>query len=477
MRGTLTFTESAWERISSTLFDDATEHIAFARAGVGRSPGRIDFLVQDVLVPDDAELDAQSPAGIRLSPDGVCRVMTWGREARALVDMHNHVWRDPSFSGTDDAGARVQWRLLQDLNRGALLLQIVFGPDGSFQARWRDTSAFPRWRRLRHIQIVGPNGVRRVRPWDARRPMTRAPSAWAASAHERTKAIIARSTLDAIEELRVGIVGVGGNGSAVRALAPFFFRKVTLCDGDTVEASNLGRLFGATPDDAAAGASKVEVGRRETLRMRPDASVVVVPAHFPDPAAVAALKDCELIVACPDNDATRYALAEFAARHMKVLVELGTGVVVEEGRVVTMGSQVRFQWPGGPCLACLNVAPAALEAPATTESKVRIGYIRGTTLTPAEVVTTNATAAALAMRNLLAFVTGHLARPVPTYLYYDETVPVLVDASRAFPRRPDCPVCGTTDGAVACWGDELPPRLRVPDAPKVEPLEVMHAHD
>jgi molybdopterin/thiamine biosynthesis adenylyltransferase len=450
--------------------------MAFGGAAISESPERRSFLLRLIHRPAPADYEYQGPTAVRLSPDGVCRVMAAVHGHPVLVDMHNHLWPNPTFSGTDDVGARVQYRLLQDLAPGSILVQLVFGPDGSFQARWTAPAHYSGWQPLDAIKVVGPHGVRRLTPWDAPADPTGDRLAeWARGRHVRTLPIIGEPALLDTCRMRVGIVGLGGTGSAFLAQAKFFFRHFALIDHDHVEESNLGRLFGAVSSDAREAVPKVDVARRELRCFDPTIAVEAVMDPFPGATAMEPLKACDVIVAGVDNNLARYALAEFAARHLKILVEMGSGLEMREGRVTAMGCQVRLQAPGGPCLVCLNLPIADLESPEVTREKVRSGYLRGTDLTPGEVVTTNMAAATLALRNLLGLLGGHLPRPVPTYLFYDELQPAVLDLSAHYPQRMDCPICGPGAFSIVAWGDRLPASLVLSDPPAVIAEEVHHA--
>ena len=475
METTLTVLEQDWTHLLAVLVDAKVEHMAFGGAGVSSVPGGRDLLLRYLHRPEPHEYEFQTGGGVRLSPDGVCRVMAQVREYPVLVDIHNHLGAKPGFSITDDQGAEVQYQILQDFSPGAVLVQLVFGSDGCFLARWTEPDRYPDWHRLDGIKVVGTHGIRRLKPWDA--PTQSADGRlvqWARRRHLRTLPLFGEQPLVETCQERVGIVGLGGTGMDFLTLARFFFRSFVLVDPDRVEESNLGRLPGACESDARHAVLKVEVAKRELRRVDPDIEVQAVAAKFPAYEATEALKSCSVVVAGVDNNRARYSLAEYATRHMKILLDMGSGLEMRDGRVTSAGSQVRAQIPGGPCLVCLNLPIAQLEFETTTEQKVQNGYLRGTDLTPGEVITTNMTVATLALRNLLALLGGHLPRPVPTYLFYDEMQPLLIDLSSQYPRRDGCPMCHWGASSMAAWGDRLPSWLTLAE-PSVSDEEVYHA--
>ena len=475
MDTTLTVTEGHWKAVQDALQDVTTEHMAVAGAGLSESDDGCRFLARRLHLPGEEDYDFQSAGGVRLTADAVAEIMTDLHEHPVLVDMHNHPTANPRFSSTDDDGARVQYELLQDFHPGAVLAQLVFGgPNGGFQGRYTEPGLYPEWKSIDTVEVIGQeDGISRHLPWDVHGNQDSLAERWTRGRHVRTIPIIGDVSLHEIAKLRLGIVGLGGTGSIFLQQAKFYFPRLTLVDDDHVEESNMGRLFGATRQDATGMAPKAKVAARELRRFDPEVEVETVPDRFPSPRAKEALKGCDVIACCVDNDRARYRLAEFCGRHMKVLVEMGSGLQMEDGDVTSVGCQSRLQVPGGPCLSCLNLRQDTIEFGVTIESKRESGYIEDSDLTPGEVVTTNSTAATLSMRNLLALLGGHLPRPVPTYVFYDEMEPLIMDLTDQYPAREECVICSeANDDSVFGWGDQLPDRLQIADPPQ-SPEEIL----
>lgn len=99
---------------------------------------------------------------------------------------------------------------------------------------------------------------------------------------------------------RIALIGIGGTGCALLPLlAGMAFSRITLVDGDTVEAANLPRqpLYG--PADV--GRLKVTVAAEHLRRIAPHSEVVAVP-HFVDAANIRSLlADQDLVADCTDD--------------------------------------------------------------------------------------------------------------------------------------------------------------------------------
>ena len=160
----------------------------------------------------------------------------------------------------------------------------------------------------------------------------------------------------ALERCSVAIVGLGGLGSHVsQQLAYLGVRKLTLIDMDIVTRSSLNRVIGATPEDAEAGRSKVEVGEREVLRILPRAVVSAVPASFVSEQAFAAVRNVGLLFGCLDNDPIRFALNEFAQAYQIPYMDLASDTHQESDGEVGFGGRILYSVGGERCLVCCDL--------------------------------------------------------------------------------------------------------------------------
>jgi hypothetical protein len=148
--------------------------------------------------------------------------------------------------------------------------------------------------------------------------------------------------------LRVAVVGCGRAGSVIAGmLARLGIQHLVLIDPDIIELHNLGEMDIVTDDDL--GDLKVEAVAERLRSHR--TSIVPLPARVSDPAALSAVKDCDVIFCCADNDAARLMTAVVATLYHKVLIDIGTGIFFE-GAVRSMGADVRLILPAQGCLLC-----------------------------------------------------------------------------------------------------------------------------
>jgi adenylyltransferase/sulfurtransferase len=145
---------------------------------------------------------------------------------------------------------------------------------------------------------------------------------------------------------RALVVGAGGLGSPVALfLATAGLGRITLCDGDAVDLTNLQRQIAHRM--ATVGVNKAESARLTLAALNPDVRVNVVPERIAGERLAALVAGHDVVLDCSDNFATRHAVnrACVAAR-----VPLVSGAAVRfDGQVAVFDPRR----PDGACYQCL----------------------------------------------------------------------------------------------------------------------------
>jgi adenylyltransferase/sulfurtransferase len=155
--------------------------------------------------------------------------------------------------------------------------------------------------------------------------------------------IAGQERLDAASVL---IVGAGGLGSPVALyLAAAGVGRITLCDGDAVDLTNLQRQI--AHDMASLGENKAISAARRMQAMNPGPRVETVAERLEGESMAARVAVADLVVDCTDNFATRHAINRVCVRGRKPLV---SGAAVRfDGQV----SVFDLRDTAAPCYACL----------------------------------------------------------------------------------------------------------------------------
>ncbi|TXG77236.1 MAG: molybdopterin-synthase adenylyltransferase MoeB [Rhodocyclaceae bacterium] len=147
-------------------------------------------------------------------------------------------------------------------------------------------------------------------------------------------------------EARALVVGAGGLGSpAALYLAAAGIGTIVLCDGDTVDLTNLQRqILHHTP---SVGRPKVESGRDTLALINPDVDVIALQTRLDGARLDAEVAAATVVLDCCDNFATRHAVNRACVRHAKPLV---SGAAIRFDGQISVFDRRRAD---SPCYHCL----------------------------------------------------------------------------------------------------------------------------
>ena len=142
------------------------------------------------------------------------------------------------------------------------------------------------------------------------------------------------------------IIGAGGLGSpASLYLATSGIGKLTICDGDVVDLTNLQRQIVHRNDSV--GVPKAVSARRTLLEINPDIDVVAVTQRLTGEALEQRVAEADVILDCCDNFNTRHAVNRACVKYKKPLVS-GAGIRFD-GQI----SVFDMRHDNSPCYNCL----------------------------------------------------------------------------------------------------------------------------
>jgi molybdopterin/thiamine biosynthesis adenylyltransferase len=223
----------------------------------------------------------------------------------------------------------------------------------------------------------------------------------------------------ALGDLRIGVVGVGGTGSAVcEQLVRLGVRNLTLFDADTLSLSNVTRVYGSTPRDV--GRPKVEVACDHLTAIAQDLACDVHASMITLEAAARQLTSCDIVFGCSDDNAGRLVLSRIATYLLTPVIDVGVLLSADgDGRLAGIDGRITVLSPGSACLVCrgrIDLRRAASEL-MTPDERVRLeneGYAPALGGTEPAVVAFTTAVAAAAVNELLERLIGYGPQPRPS---------------------------------------------------------------
>ena len=142
------------------------------------------------------------------------------------------------------------------------------------------------------------------------------------------------------------VIGAGGLGSPVSMyLAASGLGRITLCDDDTVDLTNLQRQVAHRTDSV--GRPKVDSARDTLQALNPHVRVNALNERVSGEHLEALVQAADVVLDCCDNFATRHAVNRACVKHGRPLVS-GAGVRFD-GQVAVFDRRS----DAGPCYNCL----------------------------------------------------------------------------------------------------------------------------
>jgi molybdopterin/thiamine biosynthesis adenylyltransferase len=224
------------------------------------------------------------------------------------------------------------------------------------------------------------------------------------------------------ENVRVGIVGLGGGGSHIaQQLAHVGILNYAIFDDDRIEESNLNRLIGGYWRDVARRMLKTLIARRLIRNIVPKASIEVHTGKWQTNPEL--LQRCDIVVGCIDSYSERAQLEAECRRYLIPYIDIGMDIHQLNDQPPAMSGQVILSMPGTPCLSCLGFFTEEKMA----EEAKKYGDLGGRP----QVVWPNGVLASTAVGVLTDIVTGWTGQSDrPVYLLYDGNLGTVKDHIR-----------------------------------------------
>lgn len=401
MQYVLRISEIRWAELQKALWSrDDVESAAVVFVRTLSTDGTIALIVTDIRVASNVDYRDRRKDYLELSPtwiNGCCR------EARALgygvLTVHTHLHEGPpAFSWADDQG---DGRLLP-----AVEARVAPAVAGSIVVSTSDAVA-----RI----LVGGDRVP-VRLCIAGRRVVTFPRAQPAvsAAHARQVLAIGPHGHAALEDFRVGIVGLGGTGSIVHLLLRHLgVRNIVALEPDILEDSNRSRVVGTRIADLAGVATKVSIADRLARDIQGDKAMFETHiGHLADERDARRLLGRDIIFCCVDRLLPRALLNDLAYVANIPVIDMGSAFrVADDGHIVSQGGKVALIGPGHVCLWCWgDLDPDRLRAetlrPDEREALAAEGYVEGAEVAQPAVVAFNAEIASAAVIEAMRMVTA-----------------------------------------------------------------------
>lgn len=406
------FPEPVWDEVVAAL-DREDESAGVMLAGVAEDGARLTYTVNRVVWVPDEQYVERTPERLSIASAGWVPALKIAADAGLQpIFFHTHPDGEPTPSEHDDEvdGALAEpFRTRARVDRYA---SFILGGEvgrptfmGRVVARDGTASAVTR------VRVVG----RRLRLL----PAFDDPEAAAVDQqiHDRQIRVFGSAGQRTLEQLRVGVVGAGGTGSAViEQLTRLGVRDIVSIDDDVVTATNVSRVYGSSVSDE--GRPKVKVAEDNAVRIGLGTSLTPYQGRISKRPQLEKLRHCDVVFGCTDDHTGRWNLSTLAFYYLIPVIDMGVAIDASEERVRSITGRVTYVGPGEPCLICRGtvdpdrVRDEAYE-PEERERLAGEGYAQGLGEPDPSVVAYTTMVASWAVADLLERLFGFGAEDTP----------------------------------------------------------------
>ncbi len=407
MRYSLTIPEVLFEGLVGHLFQtERVERAAYLLCRLVSGPGELRLLAREVIPVSDEETESSSRTHMIIASRSFLRAMKRANATRqAFVFVHSHPAGVPEQSRRDDEQEMMLFRTAHARIDGAPVhgSVVLSSPERPVGRVWLPNGSHVP---IEAIRVVG-NRLRTFRRGHIAEPNL--------GVYDRQIRAFGQNLQVELNQMRIGIVGAGGTGSAVgEQLARLGVGELLIADGQCLDTSNTTRVYGSSL--AAAGRPKAEIQRDHITRMGFGTRVKVFHKDVTCRSVAEEFKLCDVIFGCTDDEWGRSLLTRLAIYYHVPVFDMGVKIDSNNGSIRSIQGRVTTLVAGAPCLFCRqritiqgvrNESISALD-PERAEEWRKEGYAPELAGPAPAVITFTSAVASSAVAELLHRLTGFM---------------------------------------------------------------------
>lgn len=442
------FSDRIWEELCAAL-ERREESAAVLLAGVANTGDRLIFTINRAVWVPDGHYVERTHNRLKIASRGwMPALKAAAAEGLHPIFFHTHPGGNASPSALDDD---VDCALAQPFRIRAgvdTYASIILGgePEApSFSGRaYRGVDAVP----IHHARIVGRQ-LRLVHN------TAHVGAEASTEIHDRQVLAFGQAGQDILANLKIGVIGAGGTGSAViEQLTRLGVRRLVVIDDDFLASSNVSRVYGSSIGQARE--AKVQIAAHNVERIGLGTELNAIEGRVTRKAPLEKLRDCDVIFGCTDDHAGRINLSRLCFQYLIPLIDLGVVIDSDGSNIRSITGRITYVAPGEPCLVCRGTVDVGVARDESLDPQERTrlaeeGYARGLEEPDPSVIAYTTLVAASGVADLLerqfGFGSPHISGEM-----------VLRIADRKVKGRSGSPQDGHFCGNAATWGlgDQTP---------------------
>jgi molybdopterin/thiamine biosynthesis adenylyltransferase len=406
MKYSISFTEADYNQLLSHLFPDrTTERAAYLLCRFSVTDLETRFLVREIIPVLKEDIATSSSTHMTINSKSYVKAIKRARETKqGFIFVHSHPSGVVNHSEQDDKEElgffKTVYERIPDVPVHASL--VISDPEKPIARVWlRDGTNIP----VSVIRTIG----NRFHFYGSNLQSDSYPRFF-----DRQIRAFGEEIQVALKNMRVGIVGVGGTGSAVaEQLIRLGVGTLYLSDPESFETTNINRVYGSRVSDQ--GAKKIKIITRLAEEIGLGTKIVPLEKSITYESVTKELRNCDVVFGCTDDHWGRSILSRLATYYYIPVFDMGVKIDSKDFQIKSIQGRATTLLPGNACLICRGldlkmVASESLEAtdPTSASERRKDGYLPELPGTAPSVIPFTTIVASTAVIEFLHRLTGFL---------------------------------------------------------------------
>jgi len=345
---TIRMTTAQLKELRETMNQSEDETAVFLLAGAYENKDGTHFIVRQIVIPKEEHYNDRNRYHIEVSPIFFNKVIGLAEANKVtVIQCHSHPGAEQlQYSLSDNRGESASAKTLYDCLLGKPMGSLLFGKEKIIGRVWTKPGKKPQ--QLHEIRLVDRHYRQKILIKANKKQKVDE------KIYDRQIRAFGLRGQVLLSQLKIGIIGLGGTGSAVaEQLAREGILDFSLMDHDKLEPSNKTRIYGSYQKDK--NEPKTKIIKRNIKKIQSKAYVHIIAKKLVSENDLKSLTGCDIVFSCTDRHIPRGLLSNFAYQYGIPVIDVGVGIDSENEMIVGGTVRATLLSIGLPCLYCIGI--------------------------------------------------------------------------------------------------------------------------
>jgi len=374
MEYSITITENDYQKLLSHLFvDRIKERAAYLLCRFAVSESEIRLLVREVIPVINEDIIESSFTHMSIKSASYVKTIKRARDSKhSFIFVHSHPSGSINHSTQDDMEERNFFHTVYKRVEGVPVHAslVISDSDKPIARVWLNNGTNSP---VSVIRVIGD----RFHFFSNNNEANPYPHFF-----DRQIRIFGEEMQKTLKKLKIGIVGLGGTGSAVaEQLIRLGVGTLYIFDPEIFDTTNVNRVYGSSVSDG--GKNKTEIIERLANQIGLGTIIKTFNKSISHSSTINELKKCDIVFGCTDDHWGRSILCRLAIYYYIPIFDMGVKINSKDSLITSIQGRTTVLLPNHACLLCRDqinpkmISSESLEAtnPIEAKKKRKEGYL------------------------------------------------------------------------------------------------------